>query len=29
MYLIGLQVDFYDESDARGFTFINPSQEVS
>lgn len=27
MYLIGLQVDFYDESDARGFTFVNPQQK--
>lgn len=25
MYLIGLQVDFYEGSDARGFTFINPN----
>ena len=24
MYLIGLEVDFYEGSDARGFTFINP-----
>ncbi len=24
MYLIGLEVDFVDESDARGFTFISP-----
>ena len=22
MYLIGLEVDFYDEADARGFTFV-------
>lgn len=27
MYLLGLQVDFYDESDARGFTFVNPKQK--
>lgn len=25
MYLIGLQVDFYEGSDARGFTFVNPA----
>ena len=25
MYLVGLQVDFYEGSDARGFTFINPN----
>ncbi len=25
MYLIGLEVDFYEGSDARGFTFINPN----
>lgn len=24
MYLIGLEVDFVDEADARGFTFISP-----
>lgn len=27
MYLIGLQVDFYDEGDARGFTFVNPQHK--
>lgn len=27
MYLIGLEVDFYEGSDARGFTFINPNHE--
>ncbi len=27
MYLIGLEVDFYEGGDARGFTFINPDQE--
>lgn len=27
MYLIGLQVDFYEGADARGFTFINPDQK--
>ena len=26
MYLIGLQVDFYEGADARGFTFVNPDQ---
>lgn len=26
MYLIGLQVDFYEGADARGFTFVNPEQ---
>ncbi|MFY0591273.1 HesB/IscA family protein [Roseivirga sp.] len=29
MYLVGLEVDFYDESDARGFTFINPNSASS
>lgn len=24
MYLLGLQVDFYEGNEARGFTFINP-----
>lgn len=24
MYLLGLQVDFYEGNDARGFTFVNP-----
>ena len=24
MYLIGLQVDFYEGSDAKGFTFVKP-----
>lgn len=24
MYLLGLEVDFYEGADARGFTFINP-----
>ena len=28
MYLIGLQVDFYEGSDARGFTFVNPDQQT-
>lgn len=27
MYVIGLEVDFYDGSDTRGFTFINPPQQ--
>ncbi|MEM7549179.1 MAG: iron-sulfur cluster biosynthesis family protein [Bacteroidota bacterium] len=27
MYLIGLEVDFYEGSDARGFTFVNPEGE--
>ena len=26
MYLIGLQVDFYDDAEARGFSFVNPKQ---
>jgi len=25
MYLVGLEVDFYEGSDARGFTFVNPN----
>jgi len=29
MYLVGLEVDFYDESDARGFTFVNPNSPSS
>lgn len=29
MYLVGLQVDFYEGSDARGFTFINPNTVVT
>lgn len=29
MYLIGLQVDFHDGADARGFTFVNPEQKES
>ncbi len=28
MYLLGLQVDFYEGADARGFLFTNPSKEV-
>ena len=24
MYLLGLEVDFYEGADARGFTFVNP-----
>ena len=24
MYLVGLEVDFYEGADARGFTFVNP-----
>lgn len=27
MYLVGMKVDFYEGSDARGFMFINPLQE--
>lgn len=27
MYLIGLEVDFYEGADARGFTFVNPDAE--
>ncbi len=26
MYLIGLEVDFHDGADARGFTFVHPDQ---
>ena len=26
MYLVGLEVDFHDGADARGFTFINPNE---
>lgn len=29
MYLIGMQVDFYEGSDARGFTFINPDAKLN
>ncbi|UXP30668.1 iron-sulfur cluster assembly accessory protein [Reichenbachiella agarivorans] len=29
MYLIGLEVDFIEESDARGFSFIKPGEKVS
>lgn len=29
MYLIGLEVDFYEGSDARGFTFNNPNSVTS
>ncbi len=29
MYLIGLEVDFYDGADARGFTFVNPDLPVT
>ena len=25
MYLVGLEVDFYEGNDARGFTFVNPN----
>lgn len=28
MYLVGLEVDFYEGADARGFTFINPDAET-
>lgn len=27
MYLLGLEVDFYEGSDARGFTFLNPDKD--
>ena len=27
MYVVGLEVDFYEGSDTRGFTFINPQAE--
>lgn len=29
MYLIGLEVDFLEEADTRGFTFTNPEAESS
>jgi len=29
MYLVGLEVDFYEGSDARGFTFTNPNSVTS
>ncbi len=29
MYLLGMQVDFYEGADARGFTFINPQAKSS
>ncbi|MEQ9426295.1 MAG: iron-sulfur cluster assembly accessory protein [Cyclobacteriaceae bacterium] len=28
MYIIGMEVDFYEGGDARGFTFINPQAEM-
>lgn len=28
MYLIGLEVDFYEGSDAKGFTFIKPQEDT-
>ncbi len=28
MYLIGLEVDFYDGADARGFSFVNPELPI-
>lgn len=27
MYLLGMEVDFYEGSDARGFTFVQPDQD--
>ena len=27
MYLIGLEVDYYEGADAKGFTFVNPDQK--
>lgn len=27
MYLMGMQVDFYEGADARGFTFVNPDAQ--
>lgn len=27
MYLLGLEVDFYEGSDARGFTFVKPENQ--
>lgn len=29
MYLIGLEVDFYEGSDARGFTFVKPEETTA
>jgi len=29
MFLMGMQVDFYEGSDARGFTFVNPRKVES
>lgn len=29
MYLIGLEVDFYEGSDARGFTFVKPEEATA
>ncbi|MDN4166517.1 iron-sulfur cluster assembly accessory protein [Cytophagales bacterium LB-30] len=29
MYLVGLEVDFVEDADARGFTFINPTHHTS
>lgn len=29
LYLVGLEVDFYEGSDARGFTFTNPNSVES
>jgi iron-sulfur cluster assembly protein len=26
MYLVGLEVDFYEGADARGFTFVKPEE---
>ncbi len=28
MYLIGLEVDFIEDAEARGFTFINPQESM-
>lgn len=28
MFLMGMQVDFYDGAEARGFTFINPKDKL-
>lgn len=29
MYLLGLEVDFYEGSDARGFTFVKPDEQLA
>jgi iron-sulfur cluster assembly protein len=29
MYIIGKEVDFYDEADARGFMFVDPAEKLT